>query len=93
MTSLKSQKIIHSLTKKGFKRSESDHTFLVLYVDGRKSSMMTKVSHGGKDIGDPLINKMSMQVHLNKKNFIDLVNCPLRYEVYMKKLAEEKIDL
>ncbi len=93
MTSLKSQKIIKSLMKKGFKRSESDHTFLVLYVNGLKSSVRTKVSHGGKDIGDLLINKMSIQVHLNRKNFIDLVNCPLSYERYIKKLTDEKVDL
>lgn len=93
MTSLKSQKVIAGLLKKGFKRSDNDHAFLILYVDDKRTKVWTKVSHGGKDIADPLINKMSKQIYLNKKNFVDLVNCPMSTEAYLVKLAEEKIEL
>ncbi len=93
MTSLKSQKVIAGLLKKGFRRSDNDHAFLILYVDDRRTRVWTKVSHGGKDIADPLINKMSKQVYLNKKNFVDLVNCPMTAEAYLKKLVDERIEL
>ncbi len=63
MTVLKSKEVIKSLTKKGFKVSEGDHSHLVLHSGDKMTSIRTKVSHGSKgEVNDSLISKMSYQV-------------------------------
>ena len=75
MAALKARKVLSGLEKKGFVQAEGDHTFLIFYVNGKKTSIHTKVSHGSNEITDYLINKMSIQVKLEKKKFLDLANC------------------
>ena len=77
MATLKARKVLSGLEKKGFVQAEGDHTFLIFYVNGKKTSIHTKVSHGSNEINDYLINKMSIQIKLEKQKFLDLVNCPL----------------
>jgi predicted RNA binding protein YcfA (HicA-like mRNA interferase family) len=64
LPTLKARKVISSLEKKGFVKAEGDHTFLIFYVNGKKTSIHTKVSHGSNEINDYLINKMSIQIKL-----------------------------
>ena len=89
---LKAGDVLKGLEKKGFSRSESDHTHLVLYVNGRKTQIRTKVSHGSSEIGDHLINLMSIQVKLEKKKFIDLICCPLTFDGYLRELKGQGIS-
>ena len=86
MTVLKVKDVIRGLKKKGFCQSQSDHTFLIFCVNGLKTPIRTKVSHGSNEIDDYLINRMSIQVKLEKTQFIDLVNCPFSMENYLKEL-------
>ena len=89
MATLKARKILSGLEKKGFVQAEGDHTYLILYVNGKKTSIRTKVSHGSNEINDYLITKMSMQVKLERKKFLDLVNCPLSLERYLEELRSQ----
>ena len=89
MAALKARKILSGLEKKGFVQAEGDHTYLILYVNGKKTSIRTKVSHGSNEINDYLINKMSMQVKLERKKFLDLVNCPLSLQRYLEELRSQ----
>lgn len=90
MTTLKVRTVLSGLEKKGFLESKArarDHKFLIFYVNGKKTSIYTKVSHGSNEIDDYLINQMSIQVRLEKKQFIDLVSCPFSVEDYLKELT------
>ena len=89
MATLKARKILSGLEKKGFVQAEGDHTFLIFYVNGKKTSIHTKVSHGSNEINDYLINKMSIQIKLEKKKFLDLVTCPLSLERYLEELKSQ----
>jgi len=89
LATLKARKILSGLEKKGFVQAEGDHTYLILYVNGKKTSIRTKVSHGSNEINDYLITKMSMQVKLERKKFLDLVNCPLSLERYLEELRSQ----
>ena len=89
LTTLKAKEILTNLRKKGFIQAEGDHTFLIFYINGKKTSIHTKISHGNKEINDSLINKMSIQTKLEKKKFIDLVQCPLSNEGYVKELKAQ----
>lgn len=80
-----------SLLKKGFKPTHpgSDHNWFV-YADaaGKKAiGARTKTSHGrGFDLDDYLLGQMARQVGLTKKQFLELVDCPLSREAYEKLL-------
>lgn len=81
------------LEKKGFIAREGDHTFYHLHVGGKKTAIYTKISHGEREIGDRLIAMMARQVGLNKRDFLDLVDCPLTIEAYLALLrAAKRID-
>lgn len=70
------------LLRKGFTPTHpgSDHNwFIYVSLDGRKAKgARTKTSHGrGIDLGDNLLAQMARQVGLTKKQFLELVDCPL----------------
>jgi len=83
LVSLKARKLVKGLQKKGFVQATGDHTFLILWINGKKTSIYTKVSHGSSEIADYLVNKMSIQLKLEKQDFLDLVNCPLSLVDYL----------
>jgi predicted RNA binding protein YcfA (HicA-like mRNA interferase family) len=76
------------LAVKGFVRREGDHHFYSLLVGGKKTGIITKVSHGEKEIHDGLLAQMAKQTRLVKKDFLDLVDCPLSAEDYLRKLRD-----
>ena len=77
--------IVASLERKGFVKDGGDHEYFIYWnLAGKKTMKKTKVSRGSsyKSIGDDLLGKMSKQVGLTKKLFIDLVDCPLSRDQY-----------
>ena len=75
---------------KGFQKREGDHTFLHLFVDGRKAPVQTKISHGSKEISDSLLGQMSRDLEISRRDFEDLANCPLSREEYLTKLRQRR---
>ena len=76
-----------SLLKKGFHATHagSDHNwFIYVSTNGKKAiGARTKTSHGrGFDLDDYLLSQMARQVSLTKKQFLELVDCPLSREAY-----------
>lgn len=89
MTNFKKNNIINSLTKKGFRPDNRGHKYLYFYVNGKNTGIFTFVSWGSNEINDYLIGKMSFQVRLEKKQFIDLIECPLSEEEYIAELIRK----
>lgn len=89
MTPIKTNKVLRGLTKKGFCLAKGDHKHLIFYVDGKKTSIRTKVSHGSREISDSLINQMSIQIGLEKKQFINFIDCPLSVKDYLKEIQKK----
>lgn len=80
-----------ALTRKGFKQVEGDHhQFIYHTTDGKKTRIRTKTSHSKKtrDIPDPLLGQMAKQCKLVRRDFIDLVDCPMDQHKYEEKLQE-----
>ena len=77
-----------ALCRKGFQTRDGDHVYYYLYVDGKKTAVRTKISHGEKEIGDNLLSLMAKQVGLTKKLFGDLIDCPLTHDQYVKQLRD-----
>lgn len=83
-------KVAGGLEKKGFRRRQSDHTFFHLYVRDKKPVIHTKISHGAKEISDKLLGMMARQVRLSRQQFVELVDCPMNHEDYVKYLETIK---
>lgn len=91
MGTRKNYNIANSLLKKGFEEKQSSHTRLTYFIDGKKSSIFTVVSHGKKEISDDLMHKMAKQIKLSYKQFCDVVDCPMSKEELREFYLEEKI--
>jgi len=89
---LKTLKIEKGLLRKGFAKENSNHKFFHLFINNRRTNIYTKISHGKKEIDDYLIGRMASQTGLTKNEFIDLIECPLSYEDYIKLLIERRGD-
>ena len=77
-----------NLLRKGFHQREGDHAFFRLYVDGKKTRVSTKISHGEKEIHDGLLGQMARDTKLAKSEFLELVDCPMTTERYVELLRE-----
>jgi predicted RNA binding protein YcfA (HicA-like mRNA interferase family) len=77
-----------NLERKGFVPDEGDHTFYRLFVNGKNTGIRTKISHGEKEIHDGLLSQMAKQIRLAKKEFLELVDCPMTESRYLQLLRE-----
>ena len=50
---------------------------LIFFIDGKKTSISTFVSHGKKEISDELMHKMARQLRLTHNQFCNLVDCSM----------------
>lgn len=91
---LKRRDIESSLKRKGFRRTEGNHSFFIYHSSaGKKSTVRTKTSHGSnsREISDELVSKMAQQCKLPNKDFKELIACPLSRDDYEKKLIEQQL--
>lgn len=90
----KRAEVERALEAKGFRRSESHHSYFVYYTeDGTKTPVRTKTSHGkgGADIPNNLFSRMAKQCKLRTADFRDLVDCSLSqagYEALLTRKGE-----
>ena len=80
--------VASGLQRKGFEPRQGDHAFYHLYVQGKKTAVFTKISQGEKEINDRLLGMMARQVRLSRKQFFELVECPLSLDEYLKHLQK-----
>jgi hypothetical protein len=93
MPTHKTRKIISSLIKKGFnpKKGKSKHIKYTLYVNGKKTSIFTWVSHGLNEYDDQLLNAMRKELSLESNQELnDLIECPMSAEALISLLVERK---
>lgn len=82
------REVMSALEKKGFVRRDAKHVFFHLLVDGRKTKIWTKVSHGEREISDNLFALMARQLLLSTKQLRQLVECPLSQAEYVTELRK-----
>ena len=86
----KTREIARDLERKGFIKSKRDHTFFLLYVENKKTSIFTKISHGKKEYDSYLLGRMAKNLRISNSQFIDLLDCPLSREEYVNILVRNK---
>jgi predicted RNA binding protein YcfA (HicA-like mRNA interferase family) len=82
------REVAANLERKGFIADDGDHTFYRLFVDGKNTGIRTKISHGEKEIHDGLLSQMAKQTRLVRKEFLDLIDCPMTGSQYIELLRE-----
>lgn len=87
----KNTNIANSLLKKGFEEKHSSHVHLIFFIDGKKTSIFTFISHGKKEISDNLMHKMARQLRLSHKQFCELVDCSMNGEALKAFYLDEGI--
>ncbi len=92
MTSLKVKEVLSNLGRKGFQTKMGSHIFLILWVNGKKTSIRTMISHGARELGDWEISKMAKQTKLKGLQFFELATCPMFLEQYLALLTEKGFD-
>lgn len=86
----KAADVATGLQKKGFEENtKRKDIHYHLYLNGKKTRVFTMISHGEKEIHDGLIGTMARQVGLSKKEFSDLIDCPLSQDDYVVRLREQ----
>ena len=76
------------LRRKGFRRTDTHHRYYVYHTRaGLKSRIRTRTSHGGRDLDAWLLGQMAQQCRVSRKDFLDLVDCPLDQGGYEAKVA------
>jgi hypothetical protein len=73
----KTKAIRTALMKKGFIADDTHHEMFWLVVDGKKTSIRTRISHGAKEYGDELLALVARQVGLSKQELYRLIDCPM----------------
>ena len=87
---IKTRKIALSLQNKGFEAEETHHTYFWFYHNDQRTHIKTKISHGSNEYGDNLLSAMQKQLKLNsKKELLDLINCPMSQEDYIRLLTNK----
>ena len=87
MAALKTAHIRAALLRKGFREDLTHHRYLWLYVDNKKTSIKTRLSHGAKEYGDFLLSQVQKQLKLSRPELLRFVECPLDYEQYVRHLV------
>ncbi|GMU22669.1 MAG: hypothetical protein AMXMBFR13_27540 [Phycisphaerae bacterium] len=82
------REVAANLERKGFIADDGNHTFYRLFVDGKNTGIRTKISHGEKEIHDGLLSQMAKQTRLVRKEFLDLIDCPMTGSQYIELLRE-----
>ena len=80
-----------SLLKKGFiEVQKTKHIHYVFWYKGKRICE-TRMSRNNQDLNDYLLSAMKDQLFLDKTDFIDLIDCPLSEENYIKILAAKNL--
>lgn len=91
MPSFRTKDIRAALTSKGFVDVETHHGMFWYYVDGKKTSVRTRLSRGISEYGDSLLGQMTKQLHLTRSELGELIECPLTGEKYREILKEKGV--
>ena len=90
MSSIKVKKIESALGKKGFHMvRDNRHRLWVYYVNGKKTSIRTIISHGLSEYSDTLLSPIAKQMHLSRDNLNLFIECSLGEEEYKNILEQE----
>lgn len=85
----KARDVESALKQKGFQEApKRDHKYFFFYLDGKKTSVNTKISHSDSEIHDQNCSLMARQMRLTNRQFKEFISCNLSLEEYTKLLTQ-----
>ena len=92
MASYKTSEFEKALETKGYKRDNTHHQMFWYYLDGKKSSVHTRMSHNEREFDDGLFGQRRKQLGLTtKQQLIDFIECPLTADQYRQHLIDNDL--
>jgi predicted HD phosphohydrolase len=86
------EKFRKALLAKGFVEDTTHHHMYWYCLDGKKTSVRTRTSHGEKQFDDSLLSMRRKQLgNLSKEQMIDFIECPFTAEQLRQHLLEKEI--
>ena len=85
------RKVKQNLLKKGFVEVQGAKHIQYVFVYKGNEVCETFLSRNNQDIYDNLISAMAKELHLDRKDFLDLIDCPLSEEDYIKILKDKDL--
>lgn len=88
MASVERADIVRALLQKGFREDDrkKHHRYFRLFVQGKRTAIFTKVSHGSgrkyKTLGQNLVTEMAKQLRITRPQLMDFVECKLGGDGY-----------
>ncbi len=80
----------YALVRKGFHRENAKHhTMFWFTVNGKKTSIRTRMSKGAAEIDNHLIACMAREMRLSKPEFLNFVACTMSGDDYLQKMIVE----
>ena len=88
MTEIHISNLVNALLNKGLEKVESRHTMLWLVVGGRRRNIHTWISHGQRKADDWLLNHIARELHLSKRELLQLIQCQIGGDDYASLMIE-----
>jgi hypothetical protein len=88
VTTRLTRQIGRALTGKGFEVDNTHHEMFWYVLDGKLTSVRTRISNGKREYDDGLLGLMANQLHLSKAQLLGLIDCDLKAEAYRRVLLD-----
>jgi hypothetical protein len=75
--------IERALAGKGFEKDPTHHLMFWLHVDGKKTSVRTRLSHGLSEYGDSLLAQVAKQMKITRAQLDAFIDCDLSAAEYV----------
>jgi hypothetical protein len=73
-----------ALLSKGFQEEKTHHRIFWLVVEGKRTRIRTRLSHGIKEYGTQLLHETARALMLSRQELDRFVRCPMDYEEYLR---------
>lgn len=91
---IKTRKIDSALKKKGFKivKEKEDHIYYYFFINGKKTPIHTKLSHGIKEYSNDRLSDVKKQLKFEKKDeLLRFIDCSITLPKYIAMLENKSI--
>jgi hypothetical protein len=75
----------------GFVPENRKDVFYAHTVNGKRTGVWTKISHGEGEIGEPLLHRMAKQLHLRRSELDSFVDGTMSVDDYNARLVADGV--
>lgn len=83
MSTYPARRLRRAFLRKGFQEEKTHHRIFWLVVEGKRTRIRTRLSHGTKEYGPQLLHEMGRAMMLNRQELDRFLECPMDHEEYL----------